>query len=451
MSRLLSKEDFGYFAALTGIMTICMSITEAGLGSAIIQKKDASNDFVSTAFTLSWMFGGIGSVLLFVFAPSLSRIIADEHIVVPMRIMSLNVFLACIASVGKSMMIRNLEFRAYGTYEVMAYACSSILGVALAFAGFGLYAIVSISVCNLILLNLILYGRRVKLPQLKIVRSEVGGIMSFGGWLTLSVVVNNISQQMDRLLLPKWLSVSVLGAYNRPAGFVSTITGKINGIFDVVLFPMLSKIQDEPLKVQHVFNQSLKLLNSFSAVLFAIFFFNAELIIRIFFGETWLELTSVLQIISVFIIFNIDNRLVDCFFRSLGFVDTGFWLRLIAVFVTFGSLYIGAEYGINGVAVSLLTANIFTVILKLAVLSHKVNVSLLQVAGSFIVAEKPLIPLLAIGIPFLLLTSHSLFQQVVFACIMGCVILLIFVVFPQAVGSEYTKTVYPMIRKLIRK
>ena len=57
MSRLLSKSDFGYFAALSGITTICTSLTEAGLGSAIIQKKDASISFIQTAFSLSWIFG----------------------------------------------------------------------------------------------------------------------------------------------------------------------------------------------------------------------------------------------------------------------------------------------------------------------------------------------------------------------------------------------------------
>lgn len=451
MSRLLSKEDFGYFAALSGIMTICTSITEAGLGSAIIQRKDASSSFISTAFTLSWLFGVFGSVILFSVAPFVANTIADEHLTLPLRIISINIFLACIASVGKSVLIRNLRFKTYGIYEILAYASSSCLGILLAFFNFGLYAIVSISICNLLLLNIILYSRQIKLPRLKIVRGEIKSILSFGSWLTCSVVVNNITQQMDRLFLSKWLSVSILGSYNRPAGFVSTITGKINGVFDMVLFPMLSKMQDDPTRIQSVFIQALKLLNSISAVLFAIFFFNAELIVTIFFGKNWLELTTVLQIISVFIIFNIDNRLVDCFFRSLGYVDTGFYLRLISAVVTFGGLYIGSQYGIYGVAISLVCANIITVLMKVAVLSHKIDVGLFMVIKSFLIAEKPLIPLIGIGIPFLILTKHSFGENVAFAFIMACVIFLQFVVFPKTVSAEYAQTVYPTIKSAIKK
>ena len=451
MSRLLSKSDFGYFAALSGITTICTSITEAGLGSAIIQKKDASISFIQTAFSLSWIFGGLGSIILFVFAPSIAGMIADLHLTLPLRVMSINIFLACIASVGKSILVRNLKFKIYGTYEIIAYASSSFIGIVLAFLDFGLYALVSISICNLILLNIMLYFRQIKLPKMRVVKKEIKDIMSFGGWLTLSVVVNNITQQMDRLFLSKWLSVSILGSYNRPAGFVSTITGKINGIFDMVLFPMLSKIQDDPLKIKNVFTQALRLLNSFSAVLFAIFFFNAELIITVFFGKNWLELTPILRIISVYIIFNIDNRLVDCFFRSLGYVDIGFYIRVVSAILTFSSLYIGAKYGLYGVAVSLVCANIITVIIKIIVLSRKVNVNLFTVVKSFFIAEKPLIPLIIIGIPFLFFAGHSLIENIVFAIIMSIIICVQFILFPKTVSYEYTQMVYPLVRKGLNK
>lgn len=451
MSRLLTKENFGYFAALTGIMTICTSITEAGLASAIIQKKDASSSFVSTAFTLSWILGITGSCLVFSFAPLLANLIADNHLTWPLRIMSINIFLACIASVGQSVLIKNLKFKKIGSYQVLAYSFSSALGILLAFLGFGLYAIVSVSVCNLVLLNVILYSQSVKLPKFGVNKNEIRGIMSFGGWLTMSVIFNNITQQMDRLFLSKWISVSVLGSYNRPAGFVATITGKINGIFDTVLFPMLSKIQDEPTRVQSVFVRAIKLLNSFAGVLFAIFFFNAYLIIITFFGTKWIELVPVLQIISVFVIFNVDNRLVDCFFRSLNWVKLGFWLRVISAIVTFFALFCGSHYGIYGVATSLVLANIFTVCIKITALSYKVKVSIIQVIKSFIIAEKPLVPLCIIGIPFLLWGQTSILIHILFAAAMGCLILCEFLFFPRIVGTEYTNTIFPAVEKIKNK
>lgn len=451
MSRLLTKEDFGYYAAIMGVMAICTSITEAGLGSAIIQKKDATQSFVSTAFTLSWLMGAIGTLLMFFFAPLIASAIADSHLILPLRIMSVNIFLACIASVGKSVLMRELRFKTYGTYEVLAYMLSSIVGIALAFLGFGLYSIMSISVCNFVLLNLILYSRSVKLPKLSIYKQEVGGIFSFGGWLTLSVVVNQITQQLDKLFMPRWLSVTALGAYNRPSGFLATVTGKINGIFDTVLFPMLSQIQSEPEKVKGIFVRSVKLLNSLSAVLFCIFFFNAHLIVTLFFGNEWLELVPVFQIISVFVLFNIDNRLVDCFFRSLNLVKLGFYLRIVASFITFSFLFVGCRFGLIGAATALVSANIVTALIKIIALTNRISLPFSIFFSSFIIACKPVLPLACLGCLNLFLVSSSLENDILFAIIMALLIIILFLFVPKSIGSEYEKTLFPQIQVMAKR
>lgn len=456
MSRLLSKAEFGYYAAIVGILAIFTSITEAGFGAAIIQRNNAKQNYINTAFSLCWISGIIGTIVLFLSAPFIARTIADDTITNPLRIMSLNVFLACSASVGKSLLIKDLRFKTYGTYEFCSYFISSALGITLALLGFGLYSIVSISVSNLLLINIILYTKSVQLPRFAIDRSEVKNIFSFGGWLTLSVIVNMITQQLDKLLLPKWLSVEALGAYNRPAGFINTFTGKINGIFDTVLFPMLSSIQNEGSKVSSVLLQAVSILNSFSVTLFCVFFFNASLIISIFFGADWLSLIGVFQIISIYIIFNIDNRLVDCFFRSLGLVKLGFYLRLLSAFLTLGCIYFGCRLGIKGIAAAIVSANFITVFIKLTALSIKTRTSFGHLIKSFLLSLKASLPLIMEGLLFAFLCSQpSLFIQLVFLFIMGITIAVEFFVFPKFIGKDYYDSVYsiiaPTILRIIKK
>ena len=72
MSRLLSKEDFGYFAIITAITTILDEISSAGLGSAVIQRKTIEKDFFHCAFTLSILIGGFFTLVLFLSAGGLS-------------------------------------------------------------------------------------------------------------------------------------------------------------------------------------------------------------------------------------------------------------------------------------------------------------------------------------------------------------------------------------------
>ena len=177
MSRLLTKVEFGYYAAITGIVFIVSSITEAGFGSAVIQKKDASAKFVRTAFSLSWITGSIGSLCMFIVTPYIAKILIDESVIIPLRIMSINIFLACTASVGRSLLMKNLEFKKYGQYELCAYFLSSLIGIVMAILNLGLYSIVAISVCNMLLINVMLYVNSVKIPQFCINLHEIREIV----------------------------------------------------------------------------------------------------------------------------------------------------------------------------------------------------------------------------------------------------------------------------------
>lgn len=450
ISRLLSKTDFGYYAAISGIIAIFMSISEAGLGSAIIQKKNASGEFISTAFSWSMIIGLFVTMLVFTLAPTLATLIADDTLTIPLRMMAITILFHSIISVGNGILYRKLSFKTVGLISIISYFTASVVSIIMAAKGMGLIAVVALPIVNSVVYILLL-AFCVKFPKLFIRRQETKEIISYGGWLTLGVIVNNLTHQLDKLLLPKWMSVATLGAYNRPAGFVSSISNKINSIFDTVLFPMLSDLQQDASRVKNILLKSVSLLNCFSVILAAIFFFNAHLIISIFFGVQWLDMVPVLQIISLSVIFNVNGRLVDCFFRSLAFVKIGFFLRVTSAIVTFTCIYIGSKFGVSGVALSIVIANVINILTKVVVLAIKTRVSVVDVFRKMVVSWKVVLPILIIGVPFLMIGSHTWLINIIFALIFAVVVIAEFTFYPQFVGSEYVTTAYPMVEKIKNK
>ena len=87
MSRILTKKDFGYYAVLTSIIVIFQSISEAGIGSYVIQKKKANRDYINTAFTISIIFGIIFTIILILSAKPISTFIIDESLKIPLIIL----------------------------------------------------------------------------------------------------------------------------------------------------------------------------------------------------------------------------------------------------------------------------------------------------------------------------------------------------------------------------
>lgn len=449
-SRHLTKQDFGYMSAIAGILALVEVISQAGLGSAIIQKKDATKEFVSTAYSLSVLLGIGVSLLVFAFAPLLARLVANEAITNPLRLMSTVILIHSMLSVANSQLTRQLRFMRLSVISISSYVLGSIVGIVLVLNGFGLWALIGSSIAVPFLNLVLIYCTSIPLPRWGIRKSEISGIVSYGGWLTVGSLFNAFSQRADSLMMSRLLSVEALGSYNRPAGFVNTISLKVNSVFDTVLFPLLAGIQDDMKKIHDVLLRSINLLNSFSIVLAAVFFFNAELIITVFFGNQWLELVPVMRIVSIAVVFKIDSRLVDCFFRSLNYVRLGAILRFVQGGIVVLAIIIGAHYGIIGVAVAITTSEIIVILMKVTALVLKVKVSIFEVIKRWILSWRSFLPILVISIPYLLI-HHSLVINIVYACVFSIVLLCEFVLWPQIVGKEYKATVGPQIERIKEK
>ena len=376
LSRLLTRDDFGYFAAISAIVAIFDTLTEAGFGSAVIQKKDISNDYVDTAFTLA-LYTGIGfSIILLLSSTLLANIVADSSIAVPLRIMSVCIFFSSLNSVTKAKMTRNLEFKRIGIYNISAQIIAIIIAIACAYYGMGVYAIVIQNIVLTLATFIIFYINIDYKPKwFHVDIQSIREIFSFGGWLTASCIFRTIYQQMDKLLMGRWLSISVLGAYNRPAGFISQMSQRFNGILDTVLFPILSSIQDDKEKIRRAYDKMLYAINFYSSILCVLFIVSNKWIIDIFFGKEWESISVVFCILSLSLLLSVNGRIMDCFIRSLAYVKMGFYLRIIACLITFGCLFVGKNFGINGVALAVVVSNYLIIFTKLWYIGFKIEVS----------------------------------------------------------------------------
>ncbi len=451
MSRLLTKTDFGYYAVLTGVTIVFTSISNAGIGSALIQRKNPSREFTSCAFTLCCITSIFMTSIFFMTAPLFAGFIGEEDLVFSFRLMAITLLVCSINSYGISVLYKRMDFKHAGMLKIAAYVISSVIGIYLATKGHGAMALVIMLILRDLLTTLFLYAFYVNIPKFGINKKDAKEILSFGGWLTLGVIASNISGQLDKFFLPRWLSVQTLGAYNRPSGFVANITNHLNNIFDSVLFPSLSSIQDDILKVKVTFLRATSLLNTFAVVLFLMFFLNAEIIIRIFFGEKWIDLVPVLQIISFGTLFVMANTLADCFYRGLNFVKIGFYIRFIGCFVCLLFIYVGCKFGIQGVAIALLLYNSILVLVKIVILCKKVNLSIFEVVKTWTLSWKHAVLPFTLGLVFFLLDTSSIWDNIALLICFLVILFIEFIFFPQMVSREYVAIIYPYITSMKNK
>lgn len=448
MSRLLNQEDFGYYAAIAAITTVFASFSETGIGSAIIQKQEIDSHFINNAFSLSLFFGTFLTALLMILSKPLSVAVADETMALPLIMMSLTLLLYCLTSVNISIMQRKLQFFRVGMVNLFSQVLSTIVAILFALGGYGYYSIIIKSVLASILiwvLTLVLCKTKFRIELNK---NVLKGIFSYSGWLMASVFFRNIAHQVDKLLMPKLLSVSALGAYNRPKDFVEQLSGRVNGIFDTALFPVLSSIQSNVKSLQSAFFRAIYLMNIFALLLTLAFVFNSSLIIRVFFGEDWLYLESAMMIVSCAIIIDMDGRLADCYLRSLALTKEQFYFRVIEAVLKIIGIVIGYRWGIVGIAISYVLTNCIIKAIKILYVGHKIFITPKQVLGTILSSWRYALLLLPILISSCLFLPDSIFGNILMLIIFITAVVVIFVFMPSLVGEQYKSDIHIKIVNL---
>ena len=445
MSRLLSKEDFGYYAAISAVVVVFASFSDTGIGAAIIQRKQLDKRYIDNAFTLSLILGAIVMFVLLILSGTISLLVADNSMQTPLMLMSITLLLNCLISVNVSVMYRNLQFIKVGIVHIVSLVLTSVVAIVLAFYGYGYYAILTkaimTSICTFILSLMLCrthYSLRLDMQTSK-------SIFSFSGWLMASVIFRNFAQQVDRLMMPNLLSVSALGAYNRPKDFVNQISSKINSIFDIALFPVLSTVQNDILRLSNAFRRSFFLLNLFSALLAFGFIFNSDLIIRLFFGEEWLYLRNIFCVFSVAVIFNVDGRLADCYLRSMALTRQQFYFRVIETVLKVMMVLIGSIWGMIGIAISIVAADATMKMFKVSYVAFRINIGFKMLFLDFIYSLRFLILLLPINFFAVKIFPRTLQGCLIVLMVFMISTILIFFGTPTFVGDRYKDEVWTKV------
>ncbi len=451
MSRLLTQEDFGYYAAITAITVIFATFSETGIGSAVVQQKELSTRYINNAFTISLLFGGFISLLLFVTAGPLARSVADESMKTPLMLMSCTLLLNCLTSVNMSLMQRKLQFIRMGMIQLVSLVITTCIAIWLAYKNYGYFAIITKAVLGSFFTFLLsLYFCKTRFG-FALDKQTFKRIFSFSGWLMASSLFRNLSHQVDKLLMPKLLSVNALGAYNRPKDFVEQISAKLNGIFDTTLFPILSGIQDNRVALNSAFRRSLSLMNTFALLLSMGFMFNSGLLIRIFFGEQWLNLRGVMLVVSGTILFNVDGRLADCYLRALAMTKQQFFFRVFEFVLNTIGVLSGFKWGIMGVAISILITNSIAKIVKIIYIGGKVDVGFHEITVLIISSWRYAILMLPICVTSYVFLPKTWTGDIMMTFIFIAVTIVIFVFMPRMVGRHYQDEVYCKIISIIKK
>lgn len=366
LARILEPEHYGMVSIVMIFITIANVFVNDGFGNALIQKKEADALDFSTVLYFNIAFSSILYMILFVCAPVIQKFYGSgyELITPVLRVLGLRLILTAINSVQQAYISKHMMFRMFFWATFLGTVISAIVGIILAYNGFGVWAIVAQYLTNTTVDTIILSFRLKKKPVLAFSFSRLYRLFKFGvNILGASLLVCGY-QELRALIIGKIYSSADLAYYDRAKQFPHVFDTNINASIEAVLFPKMSNEQDDRAKIKETARMSIRFCSYFICPLMIGIATIAEPLVKFLLTEKWLACVPLLQLFCVFYLVQPIHTANMQAIKAIGRSDIFIKLEVVKKAIELISLLLIMRKGVMAIVLNMTVLNILFVILN---------------------------------------------------------------------------------------
>lgn len=364
LARILSPEDYGQIALITVFTTIMQVFVDSGLGTALIQKKDADDLDFSSVFYFNFVFCLVLYAAMFVAAPFIAGFYNDGSLIPIIRVISLTIVISGVKGIQQSYVSRNMLFKNFFYSTLGGTIFSAFLGIALAYAGFGVWAIVAQQLSNTTIDTLILWLTVKWRPKKIFSWKRLKGLLSFGWKMLASSLLDTLYNNVRSLIIGKMYSSSDLAFYDQGKKFPNVIVTNINTSIDSVLLPTMASAQDDSVRVKSMTRRAIKTSTYIMAPLMMGLAFCAEPIVRLALTDKWLPCVPFLRIFCITYMFypihTANLNAIKAMGRSDLFLKLEIAKKIVGILLLVSTMW----FGVMAMAYSLLVSSVLSQIIN---------------------------------------------------------------------------------------
>lgn len=366
LARLLLPEQFGTIALLAIIIAILNVFVTYGFGNSLIVNKNSDDLDFSTCFFFGIAVSLIIYLILFIFAPSISRFIfGNSELGILIKVMALRLPIAAINSVQHAYVSKNMRFKMFFYSTFIGTFLSGIISIAMAYSGFGVWALVAQYISNSFLSTLSLWIIAKWRPKLLFSLKRLKIIYDYG-WKILAVgLLDTIFGQIRSIVIAKYYSRSDLAYYDRGVAFPNFSMGLIEPTIGSVLFPALSLCNDDRQMMKVITRRAIITSSYLVCGLLCFLIAISHSLVIVLLTEKWYNCIVFLQIGCLAIFFRPLQFINNCLIRASG--RSGLLLKLDIIKKTIAVilLLVSMNWGVEAIAWSLVVTNCISAIINI--------------------------------------------------------------------------------------
>ena len=377
LARLLSPSDYGIIAMVTIFFAVAQSFVDSGFSNALVRKTHRVEEDLSTCFYFNIGVGIIAYIVLFLIAPLVANFYNQPILSPIIRITGLEVMLNSLCVVQQALFTIKIDFKSQAKITLSATVISGIVGILLAYQGYGIWALVWQGVASSIVRMGLLWLMSKWRPRTGFSKSSFNYLFGYGSKLLASGLLDTIYNNIYPIVIGKFYNPAQLGNYSRALGWAQLPSANITSILQRVTFPVLSAIQDDTLRLQNSYRRLLKLSAFIVFPLMMGLAAIASPLIRVILTAKWDGCVLYLQILCfalmLYPIHAINLNLLQVKGRSDLFLRLEIIKKIIGVVI----LIITIPLGITAMCLGMVFSSIICLIVNTYYTSRFIDVGLL--------------------------------------------------------------------------
>ena len=258
LARLLSPKDYGIVSLVNVFIVIASVFVTSGFSASLIQKKDATQLDFSTIFHISLIFSFIIYGIIYLCAPLISDFYRNDTLIPIVRVFALQLPLSSINSIQQAYVSRHMAFRKIFVSTTVATILSGLIGIMLAFIGWGVWALVAQTILSTALQTLVLLLEIPWRPKFEFSIESAKELIGYGWKVFGASLLGTFFNELRNLTIGRFYSPANLAYYNRGSRLPELIANNIDGTITSVLFPVLSKHSDDFDKLKSMIRRSIR-------------------------------------------------------------------------------------------------------------------------------------------------------------------------------------------------
>ena len=257
LARMLTPSDYGLIGIITVFISLSNVFVQSGMGQALVQRKNADEVDFSTVFYYTLAISVILYFGLYAAAPYIANFY-DAPVLKPVvRVLGTSIIVGSLNGVQNAYVQKHMQFKRFFYSTIIGILVSAVVGLVMAYKGFGVWALVAQQLVNQVVNTLVLWFTVKWRPILKFSFSKMKNLFSFGWKLLCSNLIDTLYRNIYTLVIGKVYSSADLGYYNKGKSFPMLIINNINTTLNTVLLPVMSEAQNEKERLKAMVRRSI--------------------------------------------------------------------------------------------------------------------------------------------------------------------------------------------------